>query len=106
MISEEDAERASEYLRDNAARYGQMRGRMQYASDNLRRVKSLQMMELEGGLGEREAKAYASEAYRVALEELRDATIEYETERAMRDAAIYRIDIWRSQNSARTKGFV
>ena len=104
MIEDDDAERASEYLRDNAKRYGQMKGRMEYASDNLRRVKALVMMELDGGLGERETKAYASDTYRAALEERRDAVTEYETERALRDAAIYRIEVWRSQNVARRHG--
>ena len=104
MISDDAAEKASEYLRDNAERYGQLRGRMEYATDNLRRVKSLVMLDMAGGLGERETQAYASEPYRVALEERRQAIEEYETERALRDAAIYRIEVWRSMTSARKYG--
>lgn len=104
MISDDDAENASEYLRDNAKRYGQMKGRMEYASDNLRRVKSLVMMGLDGGLGDRETKAYASDEYKAAIEERREAVTEYETERALRDAAVYRIECWRSQNAARRQG--
>jgi hypothetical protein len=104
VISDNDAEAASEYLRDKSKLYGQLRGRMEYASDNLRRVKALEMMALDGGLGERETRAYASEAYRIALEERREAVTEYETERALRDAAQYRIDIWRSQTASRRQG--
>lgn len=104
MIADDDAERASEYLRDNAKRYGQMKGRMEYASGNLRRVKSLVMLDLEGGLGDRETKAYASDKYAEALQEHREAVEEYETERALREAAVYRIDVWRSQNAARRQG--
>lgn len=106
MITDESAEAASDYLRDTAKRYGQLRGRMEYAEDNLRRVKALKMMEFDGGVGEREAKAYASDEYGAALLERRDSVAEYETERAMRDAAQYRIDIWRSQTSARSKGII
>ena len=104
MISDDDAEAASEYLRDNAKRYGQMKGRMEYASGNLRRVKSLVMIELDGGLGDRETRAYASVPYKAALEEQRDAVTEYETERALREAAVYRIEVWRSQGAARRQG--
>lgn len=104
MIQDDDAERASEYLRDNAERYGQLKGRMEYASDNLRRVKSMVMLGLDGGLGERETKAYASPEYLAAIEERREAVEEYETERALRDAAVYRIEVWRSQNAARRQG--
>lgn len=104
MIEDEDAERASEYLRDNAKRYGQLKGRMEYASDNLRRVKSLVMLGIEGGLGDRETKAYASPDYLEAMQERKAAIEEYETERAMRDAAVYRIEVWRSQNAARRQG--
>lgn len=104
MIEDDAAEKASEYLRDNAARYGQLRGAMEYASGNLRRVKAMKMLELSGGLGEKETIAYASDAYKIALEAQRDAVAEYETERAMREAAVYRIECWRSQNAARRQG--
>jgi hypothetical protein len=104
LISDDSAEAASEYLRDNAARYGQLRGHAKYADGNLRRVKALVMLELEGGLGERETKAYASPEYHKALEEMRDAEAAYVTESAMREAAQYRIDVWRSQNKARGQG--
>lgn len=104
MISDTDAENASEYLRDNAKRYGQLRGHMEYASDNLRRVKSLVMKDLSGGLGEKETLAYASDEYLAALQEKRGAVEEYETERALREAAVYRIEVWRSQNKASRQG--
>lgn len=103
-IADDDAERASEYLRDNAAKYGQLKGRMEYATDNLRRVKSLVMLDLEGGLGDRETKAYASDQYHAAMLERREAVEDFETERALRDAAEYRIEVWRSQNAARRQG--
>lgn len=105
MIPDDDAEKATEYLRDRAALIGQLRGRVKFAEGNLRRVKALQMMETEGGLGERETRAYASEQYLDALNELREAEAEYETERAYREAAQYRIEVWRSQTSARKQGY-
>ena len=103
MISEDRAEAAVEYLRDHAAAIGQARGRQQFAENSLRRVKALNMPE-EGSVAERERIAYASPEYLAALNELRDAVAEYETIRALREAAVYTIECWRSQNSARKQG--
>jgi hypothetical protein len=80
------------------------RGRAAYADANLRRVKSLEMISKSGGVGEREAAAYASEAYKDALEQMEDAVASMETIRALREAATYTIEVWRSQNSARKQG--
>lgn len=105
MVDETRAEAAVEYLRDTAKQYGQACGRMAYASANLRRVKALQMIEAPpGSLGDREAFAYASEAYRAAMEDEQNATAERETLRATRDAAEFTFELWRSQNSARKAG--
>ena len=105
MIDESRAEKAVEYLRDTAEQYGQSCGRAAYASSNLRRVKSMQMIEAPpGSLGDREAIAYASDAYRAAMEEEQNATAEMETLRATRDAAKFTFELWRSQNSARRAG--
>lgn len=91
-------------MRDSAAQYGAARGHLAYCDANLRRVKSLEMVELEGSIGDREARAYASEAYRQAIEDLEDATADYETLRAKREAAVMTIEVWRSQNSGRKQG--
>ncbi len=106
MITEERAEKAVEYLRDSATAYGQARGSMAYCEANLRRVKALEMMGKSGSLGDREAAAYASDAYLKALGALESVTTEYETTRALREAAIYTIETWRSQNSTRKQGHV
>jgi len=105
MISEERAEKAIEYLRDTAKEYGQMCGRMVYAASNLRRTKALQMIQAPpGSVADREAFAYSSDAYKVAMEEEQNATADRETSRAMRDAAEFTFEMWRSQNSARKAG--
>jgi hypothetical protein len=107
MISEERVEKAVEFLRDTAQRYGELRGHQAYCDASLRRIKSLQMLEItEGSLGEREAKAYASKAYHHVLMDLEDSTALVETLRAQREAAIYTIEIWRSQSSARKQGII
>ncbi len=104
MIDEERVENAVLYLRDTARDYGKARGRASYMEANLRRVKSLEMISKAGGVGEREAAAYASEAYRDAMEQMDNAVADMETIRALREAATYTIEVWRSQNSARKQG--
>ena len=104
MIDEDRVEGAVEYLRDTAKQYGQARGRSAYMEANLRRVKSLEMVGKTGGVGEREAAAYASEAYKDAMEQLENSVAEVETIRALREAASYTIEVWRSQNSTRSQG--
>jgi len=104
LIHEDRAESAVEFLRDTAEQYGQMRGRVAYAEGNLRRVKALEMLNKEGGLGMREAEALGSDAYLAALEDEQNAVAEYETLRAKREAAVLTIEVWRSQNSTRRQG--
>lgn len=77
---------------------------MVFTEANLRRIKSIKMLELDGSLGEREAKAYASESYLQAMEDYESSTAEFETLRAQRDAAQFAIDVWRSMNSSKSKG--
>lgn len=104
MIEEEKAEGAVKYLRDTAEKYGKLRGHMEYCDGRLRRVKSLLMMGKPGSVAERETQAYASEAYEAALKDLENATAEYETIRALREAAVYTIEVWRSQSATKRQG--
>jgi hypothetical protein len=106
MIREDRVEAAVEYLRDSAKQYGQARGRALYTEANLRRIKALEMVSRAGGVGEREAAAYASEPYKAAMDDMEDAAAESETIRALREAAQYTIEVWRSQNSTRRQGNV
>lgn len=97
-------EKAVNFLRDSADRYGTARGAQAYCDADMRRVKALELLKHDGSLGEREAKAYASEAYKKAMEALEDATATVETVRAKREAAVFTIEVWRSANSARKQG--
>lgn len=102
-ITEERAEAAVFYLRDTAEQYGQARGHARYCEESLRRIKALNMPS-GGSVADRERAAYASEAYGAALTDMENAIAEYETIRAMREAAVYTIETWRSLNSARRQG--
>jgi hypothetical protein len=104
MMDEDEVEAAVHWLRDKAKEYGKARGHEKYCESNLRRVKAMQMMSRQGGVGEREAAAYASEEYKAAMEAYENAFADSETWRALREAAQYKIDVWRTQTSARKQG--
>jgi len=105
MISEARVEKAVEFLRDTSEVYGRQRGFVAYCENNLRRVKSMQMLEHAGkSIGAQEAAAYASIEYHEALEALQNAVADCETTKAKREAAELTIEVWRSQNAARRQG--
>jgi hypothetical protein len=106
VITDDRAEAALEYLRDTAKQIGLARGALAYRDASLRRIKSLELLKAEGSLGEREAQAYASDAYKEAIEALENITAEYETIRALREAADLTIRVWQSQQASARVGNV
>jgi hypothetical protein len=106
VITDEAAEDAVDYLKGTSKAIGQARGQMEYREASLRRVKALEMLKHEGSLGEREAKAYASDAYRCAIEDHENAVAEYETLRALREAADWQLRVWQSETSSQRQGRV
>ena len=99
-------EKAVEYLRASAEKYGNARGYQAFCDANLRRVKAMRMLadESEDTMGMKEARAYASVEYHNAITELQNATADVETLRAKRDAAELTIEVWRSLSSAAKQG--
>jgi hypothetical protein len=97
FITDEEAERALHWLRDNAPKLGEAKKRLVLAGRMVDRVKALEMQrhnDLPVSAQEREAKAsiplsnaYAEEA---------DAAGAYETLRAYQDAAMAKLDAWRT----------
>ena len=106
-IATERAEKAVEYLRDSAEKYGKARGYQVYCEANLRRVKAMRMIngeDTDETMGMKEARAYASDEYTNAVIEYQNATADVECLRAKREAAQMTIEVWRSQASAAKQG--
>lgn len=103
-MNEYDAERATQYLVDTAYPFGEARARVAKAEAMLRHVKAMAMKASgENAVSAQEREAYASDEYRAAIQEVFDATLEAEKMKAARDAAVVRVDFWRSVN-ARQRG--
>ena len=94
------ASKAVQYLIDSAAEYGAARADAQKADDMLRVIKALVMAQSNHKTAAaQEREAYASEAYRNAIDEKFEAVKAAETLRARREAAIQTIEAWRSMNA-------
>jgi hypothetical protein len=101
QLSEQDrAAAAVQYLADTAYEYGEARALTTKCDAMLRHIKALAMKASdEKSASGQEREAYASDAYKAAIDALFDATRSAETLRAKREAAVARIEFWRSVNS-------
>ena len=109
MISEERVEKAVEFYRDNADRYGQLVGLCK-ALEQKRKVvhgqEFIRVGEIKVTVAEREALAYSSKGYREVVEEIQNAWADKTVLETQMTAAEHTIDVWRSQNSSRNKAHV
>lgn len=103
-MTQEEAEKATQFLVESAYPHGQSVALARLASNKLRHVKALAMKASgEKSAAAQEREAYASQEYRDALEEEFEATLEAEKSKAAREAAQVKVDLWRSI-SARQRG--
>lgn len=106
MISEERAEKAVEFIRDHAKKYGYLVGLCKYL-EHLRRVKRGEaFIEADGTVAEREARAESSEIYKSVIEDYRNAWADKTTLETELSAAEHTIEVWRSQNKWADRGHV
>jgi len=100
MITETQVQESMDYLFDSAMPAAQARADREVLEQGLKRVKALEMRDANAKtIGERETHAYASDAYKLALDGLREAITKDETFRALRAAHSARIESWRTQQA-------
>ena len=74
MVSEQEAQRAIDYVRDKAPEYAKAKAERVYIENALKSVKAKQMSESDKKtLGDREIDAYMSIEYETMLKGLREA---------------------------------
>lgn len=94
------AAKAVEYLVETAAELAAAKAELTKREHMLKVVKAMSMRQSgEKSAAAQEAQALASPAYLSAINELAAAEQAYQELRAMREAAIARIDYWRSMNA-------
>lgn len=108
MITDDDIEKALDYLRDNAAKAAKAKAERIYMEEYRKVVKSQIMRENDNlALGAQEAIAYSDERYKQHLQAMRDAIDRDEYHRWMLIAAEAKIEAWRTQSSnSRAQGKV
>ena len=106
MISEERAEKAVEYIRDNAEVLALARSQVKYLDHKRKVIRATGFAEAAGTVAERECFAERHADYKKCIEDYRDAVYEAELTATKMKAAELTIDIWRSQNSSKNRGHV
>ena len=100
MISEEEVNRALEWLVASADKAAEARAHRQYLEDFSRAIKAEIMSEhMDEPVNAQERHAYADTRYKTHLEGLRVAIKEDERYRWLKDAAIAKLDCWRTQQA-------
>lgn len=99
MISDDDIEKAVDYLRANSRPAAQAKANRIYMEEYRKVVKAQIMREHEGALGTQEREAYSDARYKQHLEALKEAIEKDEYNRWMMVAAEAKIEAWRSQQA-------
>ena len=100
MISDEDVEKAIDYLRDNAEAAAKARAERIYMDEFRKSLKALIMKEhIDATVSAQEREAYADPRYQTHLEALRQAVYRDEKARFMRVAAEAKIEAWRTSSA-------
>ena len=97
MISDDDVEKALDYLRDKAHEIGQAKEASYRADKMLGHHKALAMkLSGESGVTAQEREALSSEQYVMAIERAAVSAGEYESMKALREAAALKIEVYRT----------
>jgi uncharacterized membrane-anchored protein YjiN (DUF445 family) len=105
MISDEDAERAADYIRDQARAAAQAKANRIYLEEFRKVVKAQLMREYDDqALGAQERDAYAEPRYKQHLEAMKTAIEADEYHRWMMTAAEAKLEAWRTQSANARKG--
>jgi 16S rRNA G966 N2-methylase RsmD len=100
MISDDDIEKALDFLRNNATKAAKAKAERAYMEEYRKVVKAQLMREHDDkALGAQEAIAYADPRYKQHLEAMREAIERDEYNRWMLTAAEAKIEAWRTQSS-------
>lgn len=97
MISEDDVEKALDWLRDHANAIGRTKEASYRADKMLSHHKAMAMrLSGESGVTAQEREAYGSASYVEAIERAAKAAGEYESMKALREAAALKIEVYRT----------
>jgi hypothetical protein len=100
FITDEEIDKALDYLRDNARDAAQAKANRVYVEEYRKTLKA-QLMKEHGSLSAvlQEREAYSDPRYAEHLQAIREAVMQDEQHRFLRIAAEAKIEAWRTQSS-------
>ena len=104
MITMEQAEKANDWIRDNARAYAQAKANRIYLEEFRKSKKAILVQQGKGTNLDRESYAYSHEDYIEVLEGIKAAVEQEEELRWKMIAAQAKLDLWRTQESSRRAG--
>lgn len=100
MISDDEVEKAVDFLRDFSGKAAKARAERIYLDEYCKPLKALIMREnTQETLGAQETRAYADPRYKQHLEALKEAVEHDEYIRFMREAASAKLSAWQSMRA-------
>jgi hypothetical protein len=99
MVTDEQAERAADFIRDNAEKFATAKANRIYHEEYRKSLKAILFCDEQGSAALREELAYSNDRYLDHLKELRQAVFEEEKLKGMIKAAEMKIEVWRSQSA-------
>jgi len=106
MITEDRMERALQFLAETDDEFAQWRGQVLRSEFSAECAESLAFKALEGGVEEKKRALKLLPEVQTAWENHFKAVVGFENCKARRARAVLTIEVWRSLNSARTKGII
>lgn len=104
MITQEDAEKALNYLKDTDIEAARLRSRYMALDDLKKTVLAAQYEKQQGSAADKTQAALNSFEYSQHLEAISDAFCAWERVRNQRKSAELQIEMWRSINSNQRRG--
>ena len=104
MISENDVDKALNYLKGSDAGAATAKAYYELLGDQKKTVIADQFIKAEGSQGDRLKIAEGSEEYKAHIQKLHDACYDFEIVRNRRKSAELQIEVWRSQNANMRRG--
>lgn len=100
LVSDDDVEKALDWLRDNADAIGDAKRNAVKADHMLKHTKALVMsLHKELPVSAQDREAAASPEFLAAINTAADAAGHFERMRALREAAALKIEVWRSMGA-------
>lgn len=103
-ISDDRLQKALTYLAQTDEEAANAKASMKALEQKRKTIKGLAFIEASGTVGEREAKAYASQEYQDIVEQYENAVADAELYANKRKTEELIIEVWRSSNANRRRG--